>query len=70
MESWIRHRQNSSLRKICPGYSRLCKIALTASNCSGCFGHKVGYYLRAGDHDITQENWDALLNFIRKNFDI
>lgn len=33
-------------------------------------GHEVGYYLRAGDHDITQENWDALLNFIRKNLDI
>lgn len=63
MESWIRHRQNSSLRKISPGYSRLCKIALTASNCSGDVGHKFDYHLREKDHNVTQESWDTLRGF-------
>ncbi len=29
-------------------------------------GHEVGYYLRTGDHDITDENWKAMVEFARK----
>ena len=35
--------------------------------CSKLIGGDVGYYLRPGNHDFMPENWDALLEFVKRH---
>ena len=35
--------------------------------CSKLIGGDVGYYLRPGNHDFMPENWDVLLEFVKRH---
>jgi hypothetical protein len=48
------------------GYEGLGTAELPRPDCS--IGHRIGYHLRTGKHDITAYDWEAFLNFAERHF--